>query len=282
MRLKEDRGEAMSERMEGRRGGFTLIELMVVIMIVGVLFAVALPMFENAGKKDTRQAAQTLVNTLRLARQHAISARQWTLVVFPTADAQYTDYAKDINNLDKCLRSYAVLAVTNNMDGTLKWGSNHENRDPNPDEMKFEFLTDWRELPKGIYFDDEDSLKMNRLFGADDFYHGAFEFPWDPAKPEKHDGVMAVLLFKPNGRAYLLKDNPSMSKKPKGKYWQDDEGVGNEDSKGVRIYLSSEKAYPDAGNGELGKAVDIPGGMTTMIKIRNKTGQVFIFDSTTK
>ena len=40
----------------GKRG-FTLIELLVVIAIIGVLFAVAMPVFENAGKKDTNRAA---------------------------------------------------------------------------------------------------------------------------------------------------------------------------------------------------------------------------------
>lgn len=269
-------------RARNGRGGFTLIELMVVIVIVAVLFAVALPMFENAGRKDTGQAAQQLVNTMRLARQHAISRRQWTLVVFPTKDAQYSDYTKDINNLDKCLRSYAVLAVTNNMDGTLKWGPSHKNRDPNPDEMEFEFLTDWRMLPEGMYFDDDDSLQKNCLFGAEDFYHGAFDFPWDPAKPETHDGTMAAILFKPNGRAFLLKDNPSMNNKPIGKYWQDNEGVGSADAKGVRIYVTSAVAYPEAGNGKLGTAVKVDGGMVSMIKIHNKTGQIRLFDATSK
>lgn len=253
----------MSERMEGRRGGFTLIELMVVIMIVGVLFAVALPMFENAGKKDTRQAAQSLLNTLRLARQHAISARQWTLVVFPNQDSGYSALAKSVNNLDRCLRSYAVLAVTNNMDGEYKFRANE--RDPSPDDMEFEFLTEWRSLPAGIYFDDE-MEKQNYLFrqvGSQGYVNG-FDFPWDPEKPNVKSSrkPMSAMLFKPNGRAYVMCDSSTSS----GKYWQDVDGS--------RIYVSSAVFYPDATGESLGTAVEVPGGTNTVIVIQNKTGQV--------
>lgn len=250
----------MSERMEGRRGGFTLIELMVVIMIVGVLFAVALPMFENAGKKDTRQAAQTLVNTLRLARQHAISARQWTLVVFPNQDSGYKPEAKAVNNLDRCLRSYAVLAVTNNMDGKFKFDP--KKRDPGADDMEFEFLTEWRSLPTGIYFDDDESSTGNFLFGKGDYYQKKFKFPWIPEKPNTGlKGTMSAMLFKPNGRAYVMSDGSST-----GAYWQDTDSM--------RVYVTSELFYPDAVGESLGTPVEVPGGTTTTILIRNKTGQV--------
>lgn len=246
-----------------KKSGFTLIELMVVIMIVGVLFAVALPMFENAGKKDTQQAAQTLVNTLRLARQHAISARQWTVVVFPNQDSGYSAQAKAVNNLDKCLRSYAVLAVTNNMDGQYKFNS--KERDPSPDDMEFEFLTEWRSLPAGIYFDDI-TEKQNYLFmqvGSQGYVNG-FDFPWDPEKPNDKGTrkPMSAMLFKPNGRAYVMCDGSSSS----GKFWQDVDGS--------KVYVSSAMFYPDADGTTLGEPVEVPGGTNTVIVIQNKTGQV--------
>lgn len=245
------------------RSGFTLIELMVVVVIVGILFLVAMPMFENAGRKDPRAAAQTLVNTLRLARQHAISRRQWTLVIFPNnQDTKYTANVKDINNLDKCLRSYAVIAVTNNMDGADARASGK--RDPDADHMDFEFLTEWRTLPEGIYFDDEEGIGHdNYLFGkvSTSGYAGRFEFPWDPANPQKNRAKMSAMLFKPNGRAYVMSDDSST-----GKYWQDTDGS--------RIYVSSAVFYPDASGTSLGNSQEMPGGTTAIIKIRNKTGQI--------
>jgi prepilin-type N-terminal cleavage/methylation domain-containing protein len=251
-----------------RRAGFTLIELLVVIAIIGVLFAVAMPIFENAGRKDPERAAYQVMSTLRLARQHAIAKRQWTMVVFPTRDSGNTFPE---GHLDKCLRGYAVLAATNNLDGAYRpeWGASL--RDPPLTYMELTFVSDWKLLPEGIYFDDDTVLTGNYIFGCPNksqpTYTGAFPLPLDPAKPNVRNQKMGVVLFKPNGRAFVMHDSSA-----KGKFWQDVDYS--------RIYLTSAKYYDQEGN-TLTAPKAISAGTNTSIYIRNKTGQMHIADGST-
>ena len=249
-----------------RRAGFTLIELLVVIAIIGVLFAVAMPIFENAGRKDPERAAYQVMSTLRLARQHAIAKRQWTMVVFPTRDDGNTFPE---GHLDKCLRGYAVLAATNNLDGEYRteWGASL--RDPPLSYMQLMFVSDWKLLPEGIYFDDNKDLTGNYLFGRTSgneqaTYTGKFSLPLDPAKPNVRNQKMGVVLFKPNGRAFVMHDSSA-----KGTFWQDVDYS--------RIYLTSAKYYDQEGN-TLTAPKAISAGTNTSIYIRNKTGQMHIDD----
>ena len=252
----------MNRTKAKRSSGFTLIELLVVIAIIGVLFAVAMPVFENAGRKDTNRAAYQLMSTMRLARQNAIAKRQWTLVVFPNRDGGA--YAGQ--DIDKCLRAYAVLAAVNNLDGTYMFDASK--RDPKVSDMQLTFVSDWKYLPEGIYFDDSKELTGNYAFGAgDNKYQGIFRFPLDPLKPNDLVRPMAAVVFKPNGRAYIMADGSST-----GSYWQDTDYS--------RIYVTAAKYYENTG-GMLAEPKTIP-GTNTAIMIRNKTGQMMIWDGSSE
>ena len=249
------------------RAGFTLIELLVVIAIIGVLFAVAMPVFENAGKKDTERAAFQVMSTLRLARQHAIAKRQWTMVIFPNRDGG----AYDAKDLDKCLRGYAVIAATNNLDGEYKFSPTQ--RDPKVSDMQLAFVSDWKYLPEGIYFDDDKNQYNNWIFGAPaqgkSAYTATFRFPIDPAKPNELVRPMGAVMYKPNGRGYAMFDSSTS-----GSFWQDADYIPMKQVS--TLYITSAKFYEKSGL-TLADPKLIP-GTNTLLHLRGKTGQVNVFD----
>jgi prepilin-type N-terminal cleavage/methylation domain-containing protein len=83
----------MLNKLNNRRGGFTLVEIMIVVAIIALLAAIAVPGFLRARK---RSQASRILNDLRMidaaVDQYAIETNRSTGFVVATTD--WTNYLK--------------------------------------------------------------------------------------------------------------------------------------------------------------------------------------------
>ena len=88
----------MLNKLNSRRGGFTLVEIMIVVAIIALLAAIAVPGFLRARK---RSQASRIINDLRLidsaVDQYAIETNKTSGSVVNVAD--WTNYLKKGTNL---------------------------------------------------------------------------------------------------------------------------------------------------------------------------------------
>jgi prepilin-type N-terminal cleavage/methylation domain-containing protein len=88
----------MLNKLNNRRGGFTLVEIMIVVAIIALLAAIAVPGFLRARK---RSQASRIINDLRLidsaVDQYAIENNKTSGSTVNTAD--WTNYLKKGTNL---------------------------------------------------------------------------------------------------------------------------------------------------------------------------------------
>ncbi len=74
------------------RHGFTLIEMMIVIVVMGLGMMIAIPRFRVSDKTKARQLATQLTGDLEVARSKAMAHRAQVRVVFDAATSSYTGY----------------------------------------------------------------------------------------------------------------------------------------------------------------------------------------------
>ena len=162
----------------GKKNGFTLVELLAVIAIMAILLIAAVPAFNSFKQKGIQGPVTQLMSTLRLARQYAVTHRQWVYVVFPDDTEVYNPPGE----VSKAFRSYAVLAVTN------QWATNYM------------YVSEWKYLPKGVCFykpnASEDSCN---IFHENAISSNRYPFPSDLSGKDRK---MPAVLFKPNGHGY--------------------------------------------------------------------------------
>jgi competence protein ComGD len=81
-----------SRLLPGRRTGFSLLETLIVLSILGIVFAVALPSYSRyASTQRARAAAHVLASDLRVAQQEAMTRRSAIRVTFMAADPRCSE-----------------------------------------------------------------------------------------------------------------------------------------------------------------------------------------------
>jgi prepilin-type N-terminal cleavage/methylation domain-containing protein len=108
--------------------GFSLIEILVVVVMVGIMLANVVPRFRVSATTRTRQAADQLVRDLETARSRALASKSTARMAFDVAARSYTGYL-DANRdgvLGQTAAETAALGVfrTRTLDAGVKIGRN--------------------------------------------------------------------------------------------------------------------------------------------------------------
>lgn len=84
-------------RLSGRRG-FSLIELLTVITVMGIMMTIALPYMRVSPQTKVRSAGRDLVRYLEVIRTRALATKKIVRLTFDLADGSYTAYLDDDGN----------------------------------------------------------------------------------------------------------------------------------------------------------------------------------------
>ena len=173
----------MQQTCQHNRRGFTLVELLAVILIMGMLMLFAIPSFQSASRGGRARGAVFQLNTaLSLARQTAITSRQNVHVLFPDDQAPLREGATELP-----YRAYAIYAERDGYVGT------------------------WNQLPAGVLFQDTFRLPretsealIRNIFLQHERYRKPVRYP---TQDDAEDLILA-LTFQPHGALMHAGFNP--------------------------------------------------------------------------
>ena len=107
----------LAKRNIRKESGFTLVELIVVVVIIGILSAIAIPSFNNASDKAKQKEASTLLASYAKAAQ-----------AFYTENSEVADSVSDLNQyitVSACTSNNSQSCKTSQTTSisTLQWNS---------------------------------------------------------------------------------------------------------------------------------------------------------------
>ena len=186
MTLTSSLGLKPRRRLSGRRG-FSLIELLTVITVMGIMMTIALPYMRVSPQTKVRSAGRDLVRYLEVIRTRALATKKNVRLTFDLADGSYTAYLDDDGDgeiKEETWESQAVGIGTRHLRTRTLFGMGNASELPNyPGAGPVTFADDWVEfntrgvtMPFGIrgvvyirYIDDPDAVSAVSISGSASF-----------------------------------------------------------------------------------------------------------------